>query len=114
MASEHTLRRVGRMQAYTAFKNKSDDELIVNLEDALAVFLDITHRSEDPGEVIDSILCDIARTALVRSGQEGITLAKDGEMERKWSEQNGIVDPVLLKRIKAYRQVVGVNATPLL
>jgi hypothetical protein len=34
-------------------------------------------------------------------------------MEREWSDQQGGLDIVLMKRIKAYRQVVGVNATPL-
>jgi len=112
-ATEHTLRRAGRFKAYPAYANKSDPEIIATLEDALQVFFDITHRSEDPGQAIDSLICDIAKTMLARGGQEGIKKAKDGEFEREWSDQQGSIDAVLLKRIKAYRQVVGVNATPL-
>ena len=113
MATEHTRRRMARMQTYTAYKDRSDDELTSVLEDALSVFLDITHRSEDPGEPLDSLICDIAKNLLVHSGTEGVKKAKDGEMEREWSEQNGGIDMVLMNRIKKYRQVVGVNATPL-
>lgn len=109
MASEHTMRRVGRLNA-TPFAGKSDDEKIVACEDALGLFLDLTHRAEDLGERIDPLVCEIAKTLLGKAGQEGIKKAKDGELEREWSEQSGMIDPVLLKRIKAYRQVVGINA----
>ena len=112
-ASEHTLRRAGRFKNYPAYGDKSDMEIIATCEDALALFYDITHRSEDPGEGIDSLICDIAKTLMARSGQEGVVLAKDGEFERKWSEQNGLLDVALLRRIKSYRQVVGINATPI-
>lgn len=112
-ASEHTLRRAGRFKSYPAFASKSDKEVITTLEDALYLFFDITHRSEDPGEAIDSLICDIAKALMARSGQEGVKKAKDGEFEREWSDMQGGLDLVLLKRIKAYRQVVGINATPL-
>jgi len=110
MASEHTLRRMARLNA-TPFGSKRDEEKQVACEDALSLFLDITNRSEDMGERIDGLVCEIAKTMLSKSGQEGIKKAKDGELEREWSEANGMLDPVLLKRIKAYRLVVGLNAT---
>lgn len=110
MASEHTLRRVGRIHTYPAFKKAGDDYVQLILEDALAYFLDYTHRGEDPGEVVDSLICDIARSMHTRMGAEGVKKAKDGELEREWSEQGGL-DPLLLRRMKAYRLVVGVNAT---
>ena len=102
------------MQSYPAYKSKSDSELEVVLGDALAVFLDLTHRSEDPGDVVDSLICDIAKNLLAHAGTEGIILARDGEIQRKWSDANGGIDPAIVKRIMSYRQVVGVNATPLL
>lgn len=105
------MRRVGRIHAYPGFKNSADDYLIVLLDDALAYFLDFTHRGEDPGEQVDSIVCDIARSMNARMGAEGVKKAKDGDMEREWSEQGGLVDPALLRRMKSYRLVVGVNAT---
>lgn len=111
MATEHTLRRAGRMQAYPAFRTAKDEYITVLLEDALACFLDYTHRSEDPGEAVDSLICDIARSMHTRMGAEGVRKAKDGELEREWSEQGGL-DPVLLRRMKAHRLVVGINATP--
>ena len=114
MASEHILRRVGRMTSYPVYKGKDENELTATLEDALQLFLDLTHRSADPGDVVDSLICDIAKSLLARSGQEGVKKAKDGEFEREWSEQFGGLDIVLMNRIKKYRQVVGANATPLL
>lgn len=112
MVSEHTQRRAGRLIAYTAFADRPEQELIHYCEDALYLFLDLTHRSEDPGQPIDSLICDIAKTLMARGGQEGVKKAKDGEMEREWSEQNGELDIVLMQRIKAYRLVVGINAAP--
>ena len=110
MTSEHTMRRVGRIHAYPGFKNSADDYLIVLLDDALAYFLDFTHRGQDPGEQVDSIVCGIARTMHSHMGAEGVIRAKDGEMIRQWSEQGGF-DPSLLRQMKSYRLVVGVNAT---
>ncbi len=112
MASEHTLRRAGRFKDYPAFNGKSETEILTTLEDALALFLDLTHRSADPGEPLDPLICDIAKTLMARGGQEGVKKAKDGEFEREWSDQNGGLDLVLMARIKKYRQVVGLNATP--
>jgi len=111
MATEHTLRRLARIKALPSFKNKSDEALTVYLEDALSVFLDYTHRSVDPGEAVDSIICDLAKYSLGKEGMEGIKDAKDGEMQRKWSEEAGLPSEVTA-RMKLYRQVVGVNATP--
>lgn len=113
MTSEHTLRRAGRFNSYPAYADKSNKEIIATLEDALALFLDLTHRSEDPGEPLDSLICDIAKNLLAHAGTEGVLLAKDGDMERKWSDANGGLDTALLNRIKKYRQVVGINASPL-
>jgi len=114
-ASEHTLRRLGRLSRYGSFANHSDDEngeLTLALEDALAVFLDYTNRVEDPGQPVDSLIIDIAKTLLVRSGAEGVTKAKDGEMMREWSDANGGLDIFLRRRMNAYRLVVGLNAPP--
>jgi hypothetical protein len=113
MVSEHTQRRAGRLIAYTAFADKPETELVHYCEDALYLFLDLTHRSDDPGEAIDPLICDIAKTLMARGGQEGVKKAKDGEMEREWSDQNGGLDIVLMQRIKAYRLVVGINAAPI-
>ena len=111
MATEHTLRRLARIKTASAFKRKSDESLIIYLEDALSVFLDYTHRSEDPGESVDSLICGIAKYSIGKEGMEGIKEAKDGEMQRKWSEEIGLPSE-LTARMKMYRQVVGVNATP--
>lgn len=112
-STEHTRRRAGRLAAYPPYAGKTENELIFTAEDALSIFLDLTHRTEDPGEVIDSLVCDIAKSLMARSGQESVKKAKDGEMEREWSENMGALDPVLMQRIKRYRQVVGVNAAHL-
>ena len=101
------------MNNYPAFRGREDDELSAVLEDALSVFLDLTHRSEDPGAGVDSLICDIAKNLIAHAGTEGVKKAKDGEFEREWSENNGGLDIALLNRIKKYRQVVGVNASPI-
>lgn len=111
MVTEHTLRRLGRVNTLLMFKNKGDDALLVYLEDALNVFLDYTHRSVDPGEVIDSIICDIAKYNIGKEGAEGIKKAKDGEFEREWAQETGLPSEITA-RMKMYRQVVGVNAAP--
>lgn len=82
--------------------------MAVAAEDAVSLFLDMTHRTEDLGEPIDSLICDIARSSILRDGSNGIKKARDGDMEREWSDA-GELDPVLLKRIKAYRIIVGVQ-----
>lgn len=111
MATEHTLRRVARIHQIPVFSNKSDETLAVYLEDALSVFLDYTHRSVDPGEPIDSLVCDIAKLVIVKEGGEGLKKAKDGEFEREWAIETGLPSE-LTARMKMYRQVIGVNATP--
>lgn len=111
MTTGHTLRRLDRLSKLPAFSGRGDEEMIVHLEDALAVFLDYTHRSVDPGEPVDSLICDIAKVLIAKDGAEGVKKAKDGEFEREWSDQTGI-PPELTSRMRMYRQVVGVNATP--
>lgn len=111
MASEHSQRRAGRLVAYSAYADKPETELVHYCEDALMLFLDLTHRADDPGEAIDPLICDIAKTLMARGGQEGVKKAEDGELKREWSD-NGGLDIVLMQRIKAYRVVVGINATP--
>ena len=111
MATEHTLRRLARIKVNPIFQNKTDDLMVTSLEDALSVFLDYTHRSVDPGEVIDSIVCDITKYNVSKAGMEGVKVAKDGEMQRTWSEESGLPSE-LTARMKMYRQVIGVNAAP--
>jgi len=109
MASADTERRMARMHSYPAFKNADDAYIITILEDALGTFLDFTHRGEDPGEAVDSLICEIARAQHARMGVEGVTRAQDGEIMRVWPESG--LDAQLIKRMKAYRLVVGINAT---
>lgn len=112
MASVHTTRRASRLLSYPAYADKTDDELMRCCEDALCLFLDLTHRTADPGEALDPLICDIAKTLMARGGQEGVKKAEDGELKREWSDQSGGLDIVLMQRIKAYRLVVGINAAP--
>lgn len=100
------------MNKIPMYQQKSDDVLTVYLEDALSVFLDYTHRSEDPGEPVDSLICDIAKWQIGRMGAEGVKKAKDGEFEREWEITNYGIPLELTARMKMYRQVVGINAAP--
>ena len=109
----HDTRRLAIIRRTTNFRNLTDDALLVYLESALSVFLDYTHRSADPGEPIDYLICDIAKWQANRQGAEGVKKAKDGEMEREWELTAAGIPMELTARMKMYRQVIGVgNATP--
>jgi len=112
MTTGHTMRRLARLNTIPLYRNMGEDALIVYLEDALSVFLDYTHRSEDPGEPVDSLIGDIAKWKIGRMGAEGLKKAKDGEMEREWEITNVGIPRELTERMKMYRQVVGINAAP--
>ena len=111
MTTADTNRRISRLATNKMFMNMKEDELAILLEDSLSVFLDYTHRSSDPGDVVDGLVCDIARYLSARRGAEGVRKAKDGEFEREWDANVGL--PVeIVGRMKMYRRVVGLNATP--
>lgn len=100
------------MNTIPMYKNKGDEMLATYLEDALSVFLDYTHRTDDPGEAIDSLVCDIAKWKIGQMGAEGVKKAKDGEFEREWELTASGIPQEFLARMKMYRRVVGAGATP--
>lgn len=109
MATSDDKRRLSRLNKYPTLQEKPDDYLLILLEDARNHFLNFTHRSEDPGEAVDFIICQLAIVASNMEGVEGTTSAADGDISRTWDA----VPPAIEKAMKSWRKVVGLNATPL-
>lgn len=112
MNSEDMDRRMIRLKYRRTVEGKPDDYLKMLLDDALAMFLELTHRTDDPGQRIDGLLCELASLMSNQEGAEYTSTAKEGEFERQYQGSTlaiGIPD-VLYKRIISYRLVVGLNA----
>lgn len=107
MTDSDTERRLARLKLRPTLKEKTDDFLIMSLEDSLAFFLDYTHRMNDPGQRVDSLICELAVLRINAEGVENVKHAVEGEVEREWYET---IPPMLLPRLNAYRLMVGVNA----
>lgn len=100
-------RRVERLRRRPTLKDKPQELLEVCLDDALAFFFEYTHRITDPGERVDSLICELAILKINAEGVENVKVAKEGEVEREWYET---IPPMLLNRLKSYRLMWGVNA----
>lgn len=107
MAEDDKMRRLSKMRARPTLAVKGDEYLEAVLEDALETFLDLTHRSKDPGERVDSLLIRLAVVYSNQEGVEGNTKAEDGELKREWTDT---LPADLYRQIKSWRLVVGVNA----
>lgn len=111
MNSEDLDRRMTRLKYRRTVEGKPDDYLKLLLDDALAMFLELTHRTDDPGERVDSLICEIANVMSNQEGAEHAMVAKEGEFERQYQATTVMDLPEsLYKRIISYRLVVGVNA----
>lgn len=107
MTEQDTARRLARLKLRPTLADKGDDFLVMSLEDSLAFFLDYTHRIDDPGQRVDSLICELAVLRINAEGVENVKVAREGEVEREWYET---IPPMLLPRLNAYRLMVGVNA----
>lgn len=107
MDAEAMTRRMARLKKKRTVMGKPDDYLEALLDDALDMFLDITHRKKDVGERIDGLICELAQVMSNQEGAEHATVAKEGELERQYVAD---IPDGLYKRITAYRQMVGINA----
>ena len=107
MTEQDTARRLARLKLRPTLAGKGDDFLVMSLEDSLAFFLDYTHRIDDPGQRVDSLICELAVLRINAEGVENVKVAREGEVEREWYET---IPPMLLPRLNAYRLMVGVNA----
>lgn len=107
MTDNDTERRLARLRLRPTLAEKSDDFLVMCLEDSLAFFIDYTHRINDPGQRVDSLICELAVLRINAEGVENVRVAKEGEVEREWYEA---IPPMILPRLNAYRLMAGVNA----
>lgn len=101
------VRRLGKMRVRQTLAVKSDEYLLALLDDARACFLDLTHRSVDPGERIDSLIIRMAVVYSNQEGAEGNSKAEDGELKREWADA---FPTDINRQIKAWRLVVGMDA----
>ena len=101
------VRRLGKMRVRQTLAVKSDDYLLTLLDDARACFLDLTHRSVDPGERIDSLIIRMAVVYSNQEGAEGNSKAEDGELKREWTDA---FPSDINRQIKSWRLVVGMDA----
>lgn len=83
---EDTARRLAHLRTKRTLDGKTDEYLAGLLDEALAYFLDFTHREVDPGNRIDGMLCRLAVVWSNQEGVEGSTVSKDGDLERQWPE----------------------------
>lgn len=101
------VRRLGKMRVRQTLAVKSDEYLLALLDDARACFLDLTHRSVDPGERIDSLIIRMAVVYSNQEGAEGNSKAEDGELKREWTDA---FPSDINRQIKSWRLVVGMDA----
>lgn len=107
MTSDDQARRLSKMAVRQTLKAKTDDYLLAMLDDALETFLDLTHRSVDPGERIDSLIIRIAVIYSNQEGAEGNSVAEDGELKRQWADA---LPSDIYRQIRSWRLVVGLDA----
>lgn len=107
MTSDDQMRRLGKMKVRQTLQVKSDAYLLAVLDDALECFLDLTHRTVDPGERVDSLIIRMAVVYSNQEGAEGNSKAEDGDLKREWSDA---FPSDIYKQIKSWRLVAGLYA----
>lgn len=99
-------RRLVRLKARRTTAGKPDAYLEGLLDDALETFLQITHRTADPGEGIDGLMVDMATHWSNMEGAEFTEGATEGDMSRTWTN----LPDAIYKRMISYRKVAGLIA----
>lgn len=105
--TDDQVRRLEKMRVRQTLAVKTDEYLLALLDDALSCFLDLTHRTVDPGERVDSLIIRMAVVYSNQEGAEGNSKAEDGELKREWADA---FPSDIYKQIKAWRLVVGLSA----
>lgn len=99
-------RRMARLRARRTVAEKPDAYLEGLLDNALETFLQITHRTADPGEGIDGLMVDLATHWSNQEGAEFTEGATEGDLSRTWTT----LPDALYKRMISYRKVSGLIA----
>lgn len=107
MAAQDTTRRLARLRTIASLEVKTDDYLMMVLEDAAQAFLDFTHRSEDPGQSADSIICRLAVVWSNMEGTEGAVSAADGDINRSYT---GEIPTDIQTWMRRWRLLPGMDA----
>ena len=103
-----TIRRLAKIKRRPTMADKSDDWLLLCVEDATAYFLEYTNRAIDPGEKADHVICEMAVYRINTEGFEDMMKAKDGELEREVGTE---WPPMLKSRLNSWRLMRGLHAT---
>ena len=92
--------RLASLRKRPQYAYLSDDVVEQILDEAVQDFLIYTNRKEDLGDVVDSIIIDIAAIKLNMLGAEGTSMVKEGETTRQWDS----LPETLRLRMDRYRR----------
>ena len=106
-STEDDLRRLSILKRRPALSEKTDDYLLLCLEDARTFFLDYTNRDEDPGLKVDNLVCEIASLKANSEGAENVQQAADGGRGGISRTFYADIPPFLLNRLKNWRLMRG-------
>ena len=109
MASEDstTSRRLARLRRRPALDTKSDDFLLLCLEESADFFLDYTNRSKDPGEPVDNLICELATLKAQTEGVENMASASEGGISRSYFPD---IPPFFKNRLNNWRLIRGLQS----
>ena len=100
-------RRLSILKRRAALDGKTDDYLLLCLEDSRTFFLDYTNRTEDPGEQVDNLICEIASLKANSEGAENVQQAADGGRAGISRTFYADIPPFFLNRLKNWRLIRG-------
>ena len=104
MSDEDDTRRLMRLKRRPTLADRSDDFLMLAVEDSVDFFREYTHTQADPGEEIDGLICDLAVYRIEQEGVENVQSASEGEVSRSYYEG---IPPMLVHRLNGYRRIIG-------
>jgi len=102
--TEIRVQKLRRTPLYANEETYPYDYLLAVMDDALAAFLEHTHRREDLGEEIDSIIIELCKGRLNKMGLEGSRTAGEGGVSQAWE-----IEPWLISRMSRYKMMQGMR-----
>ena len=103
---EARIRRLALMRRRPALSSKTDDFLLLCVEEATDFFMDYTNRTVDPGPDADRLICEIATLKANAEGAENVSSASDGGISRSWY---GEIPPLWRNRLNNWRLIRGLQ-----
>ena len=101
-----TERRIEKLRKIPLYRNEEtypNDQVTAVMEDALNAFLEYTHRAKDLGEAIDSIIIELCKSRINKTGLEGMGSVGEGGVSQSWE-----IEPWLKSRMFRYKLMQGI------